>query len=349
MPEDTPFHDLTRYVALPRVNGLALVARRHPPRGHRRPPNQRARSTRPPSGPSIPPAPGRPGASPGRPRARGRPCSCRRVTCCSCPAAPTRPPSPTATTRPSSGSCRPTAARPARSSPVRAAWAASPRRAARTRSWSRRRCTPAPPTRTPTPPAARPARTPGVSAILHEATPVRHWDHDLGPAEPRLFATTADANADHFPALHDLTPAPGRALDDADLDLTPDGATAVVSWTVREADGYLRRELRAVDTATGEQRVLATEPDADFESPAVSPDGQLGGVRALHPQHLRRGRRGHAVAGFRSTAPPAATSPPASTAGPPSWRGRPTAPPCSSPPTRAAGRRSSASSSPTAP
>jgi dipeptidyl aminopeptidase/acylaminoacyl peptidase len=27
----------------------------------------------------------------------------------------------------------------------------------------------------------------GVSAILHEAYPVRYWDHDLGPEVPRLF------------------------------------------------------------------------------------------------------------------------------------------------------------------
>ena len=29
-----------------------------------------------------------------------------------------------------------------------------------------------------------------VSAILHEQVPVRFWDHDLGPDEPRLFAGT---------------------------------------------------------------------------------------------------------------------------------------------------------------
>src|SRR5580704_6618609 len=28
----------------------------------------------------------------------------------------------------------------------------------------------------------------GVTAILHETVPVRYWDHDLGPADPRLFA-----------------------------------------------------------------------------------------------------------------------------------------------------------------
>ena len=29
----------------------------------------------------------------------------------------------------------------------------------------------------------------GVTAILHETYPIRHWDHDLGPATPHLFWT----------------------------------------------------------------------------------------------------------------------------------------------------------------
>ncbi len=28
----------------------------------------------------------------------------------------------------------------------------------------------------------------GITAILHEGYPVRFWDHDLGPARPRLFS-----------------------------------------------------------------------------------------------------------------------------------------------------------------
>ena len=36
----------------------------------------------------------------------------------------------------------------------------------------------------------------GVSAILHETLPVRYWDHDLGPDDPRLFAVaTATSTA----------------------------------------------------------------------------------------------------------------------------------------------------------
>ena len=32
----------------------------------------------------------------------------------------------------------------------------------------------------------------GITAILHESAPVRSWDHDLGPDQPRLFAVDPD-------------------------------------------------------------------------------------------------------------------------------------------------------------
>ncbi|MDX6389487.1 MAG: hypothetical protein QOJ73_550, partial [Streptosporangiaceae bacterium] len=60
----------------------------------------------------------------------------------------------------------------------------------------------------------------GVTAILHEAAPVRYWDHDLGPGEPRLLlAEVGDDQAEP----QDLTPEPGRALDEQHFELTPDG------------------------------------------------------------------------------------------------------------------------------
>ena len=31
-----------------------------------------------------------------------------------------------------------------------------------------------------------------MTAILHESAPVRYWDHDLGPDQPRLFAVDPD-------------------------------------------------------------------------------------------------------------------------------------------------------------
>ena len=41
-----------------------------------------------------------------------------------------------------------------------------------------------------------------VSAILHSGYPVRYWDADLGPAEPRLFAVEQGAEEEPGKALH---------------------------------------------------------------------------------------------------------------------------------------------------
>ena len=115
----------------------------------------------------------------------------------------------------------------------------------------------------------------GVTAILHESFPVRHWDHDLGPGEPRLFAAAPPEDASGGlgePA--DLTPAPGKALEDTDFDVSPDGSTAVADWTVLGPAAQPRTRLVAIDTATGATRVLAEDPERDFSSPVFSPDGR---------------------------------------------------------------------------
>ncbi|TAM91226.1 MAG: S9 family peptidase [Jatrophihabitans sp.] len=108
-----------------------------------------------------------------------------------------------------------------------------------------------------------------VGAVLHTSSLVRYWDHDLGPDETRLFAL---AGPDGEP--RDLTPAPGRALDEAGTALTPDGATLVATWNVIDEPGMPRAQLVAIDTATGERRVLADDPMLNFASPAVSRDGR---------------------------------------------------------------------------
>jgi dipeptidyl aminopeptidase/acylaminoacyl peptidase len=108
-----------------------------------------------------------------------------------------------------------------------------------------------------------------TTAILHTASPVRYWDSDLGPDELRLYATD---NVKGEPT--EITPEPGRALDrDARFAVTPDGSTVVTSWYIVDRPGFPRAQLRAVDTRTGEHRVLADQEQVHFESPAVSPDG----------------------------------------------------------------------------
>ena len=111
-----------------------------------------------------------------------------------------------------------------------------------------------------------------VTAILHTGYPVRYWDHDLGVGQSRLLA--GDLDADGSITWRDLTPAPGRALEEASADLSPDGRTAVTTWAVSEPHGSRRTSLVAIDTSSGERRTLAADDDSEYGSPRVSPDGR---------------------------------------------------------------------------
>jgi dipeptidyl aminopeptidase/acylaminoacyl peptidase len=119
----------------------------------------------------------------------------------------------------------------------------------------------------------------GVTAILHESVPVRYWDHDLGPAELRLFALAAGDEG----ALRDLTPSPGRALDQQSFTLSADGRTVVTSWRRWDSPGELRAELVAIDVADGSRRTLLSATGTDFEQPLTSPDSRwVACVRSGH-------------------------------------------------------------------
>jgi dipeptidyl aminopeptidase/acylaminoacyl peptidase len=144
----------------------------------------------------------------------------------------------------------------------------------------------------------------GITAILHESAPVRSWDHDLGPDQPRLFAVDPDqvqeteigwaggdkesrladdtgaaqegAERAAQPArLRDLTPEPGRALDGEAFELTPDGTSVVTGWWQWDPAGESHCELVMIDVASGKRRVLLSAPEFDFSSPRVSPDGRF--------------------------------------------------------------------------
>jgi dipeptidyl aminopeptidase/acylaminoacyl peptidase len=110
-----------------------------------------------------------------------------------------------------------------------------------------------------------------VSAILHTGYPVRYWDHDLGPDEPRLLAGQVDEHEQVD--WSELTPTPGRALDEAHYDVTPDGGAVVTTWQVAEPHGNRRTTL--VVLAEGRQRELLGDVDHDYDAPRVSPDGRL--------------------------------------------------------------------------
>ncbi|MCU1586924.1 MAG: peptidase [Frankiales bacterium] len=110
-----------------------------------------------------------------------------------------------------------------------------------------------------------------VTAVLHSGYPVRYWDHDLGPDEPRLLI--GDLPAEGTITWRDLTPAPGRALDHADYDITPDGAQLVTTWAQAEPQGAVRSTLVVIDVATCQRRVLADDEAYEYQGAVLSPDG----------------------------------------------------------------------------
>ncbi|MBA2254397.1 MAG: S9 family peptidase [Chloroflexi bacterium] len=113
----------------------------------------------------------------------------------------------------------------------------------------------------------------GVSALLFDSFPIRHWDHYLGPRERRLFAADQPGRTDeHLAEPTDLTPEPGSGLLDAHFDVTADGSTVVTGWLRAEDVVRPRYDLVAIDRTTGARRTLAG--DAWFEEPAASPDGR---------------------------------------------------------------------------
>jgi len=154
----------------------------------------------------------------------------------------------------------------------------------------------------------------GITAILHESAPVRFWDHDLGPDQPRLFAVDPDQvqeteigwaggdkearvadgtevnqglqdaeRAAAYAHLRDLTPEPGRALDGEGFELTPDGTSVVTGWWQWDPAGESHCELVMIDVASGKRRVLLSGPEFDFQSPRVSPDGRF--IVCLRERH----------------------------------------------------------------
>jgi dipeptidyl aminopeptidase/acylaminoacyl peptidase len=115
----------------------------------------------------------------------------------------------------------------------------------------------------------------GVSAELFDFYPIRYWDHFLGPREPRLFAAPPPAtDQDRIEPGRALTPAPGRALDEASFSLTPDGSILVTTWQPQEVVPNPRTQLVAIDLASGERRMLLDDPASSVDQVACSPDGR---------------------------------------------------------------------------
>ncbi|MBT2568055.1 S9 family peptidase [Arthrobacter sp. ISL-85] len=123
-----------------------------------------------------------------------------------------------------------------------------------------------------------------VSAILHSEYPVRYWDADLGPGQPRVFAveageekgpgkpSTIDAPAPLV--LRNLTPEAGPRLREASTVVSPDGKTVYSSYAKPLAKADSRSVLVAVDVASGSLKVLLDQEGMSYFPGPVSPDGK---------------------------------------------------------------------------
>jgi dipeptidyl aminopeptidase/acylaminoacyl peptidase len=112
----------------------------------------------------------------------------------------------------------------------------------------------------------------GVSAILHRSYPVRYWDHDIGPAQTRVFAADAVQQADErLDDPRDLTPTPeGRV--GGDIVISPDGTLVAYGWDVDDEAGSRRATIVIADRATGDRRTVVDDAGFEYGQPAFSPD-----------------------------------------------------------------------------
>ena len=139
----------------------------------------------------------------------------------------------------------------------------------------------APPTPTADEERRKQRKDAGVTAVLHEAYPVRYWDHDLGPAAPHLF-WAGQLPADEPPGDDRRGPGaagphPGRRPPHGagdDFTLSPDGPR------LAPLRGRARRPGRTADPRRADRdrdrrrtRVLVDDPLADVYAPRFSPDG----------------------------------------------------------------------------
>jgi dipeptidyl aminopeptidase/acylaminoacyl peptidase len=114
----------------------------------------------------------------------------------------------------------------------------------------------------------------GVTAILHERHPVRYWDHDLGPAQTRVFvAGQIPLDDGDVKDLRDLTPVPEGRVEHG-IAVSPDGQRVAVVWRLDDIAAADRMAVAVLDATTGDRLLLVEEEDAAFFEPRFSPDGQ---------------------------------------------------------------------------
>ncbi|MFX0537372.1 S9 family peptidase [Ornithinimicrobium sp. Y1847] len=145
----------------------------------------------------------------------------------------------------------------------------------------------------------------GVDAILHSSYPIRYWDHDLGPEVPHVFSVEKGAGpvartdgdpesdgdgeqtdegearaplpgtSDRAPELHLrlLTGGTFPPLHDPTPVVSPDGTFALLPTTLPEARASLREGVARVDLASGKRHTLLDTEGQESTPGPISPDG----------------------------------------------------------------------------
>ncbi|WP_026821311.1 alpha/beta hydrolase family protein [Arthrobacter castelli] len=125
-----------------------------------------------------------------------------------------------------------------------------------------------------------------VAAILHSGYPVRFWDSDLGPEQPRIFAVEADATAggragngrpgtteeETARKLRNVGGDTGEGLRETATVVSPDGKTIITGMNKPLAKGDMRTMLVRINTVTGARTVLLDEDGMDFRPGPISWD-----------------------------------------------------------------------------
>lgn len=120
----------------------------------------------------------------------------------------------------------------------------------------------------------------GVTAILHESFPVRYWDHDHGPAYPRLYVADAPSlDGDDEIELTPIEVPTGRLQG---VEVSDDGSAILVTieqttdGTVQRQSVHLIRDGRTTPVVIA-PAISGEEGDrlADYNAGAFSPSGSL--------------------------------------------------------------------------
>jgi dipeptidyl aminopeptidase/acylaminoacyl peptidase len=108
-----------------------------------------------------------------------------------------------------------------------------------------------------------------VTAILHESSPVRFWDSDIGPGVPHVYVGRLDA-----PDGEEPVDAGARGQVAEGIAVSADGS--LVAFTALAGPLAHDKALTVVvaDSATGKWLHVLESPDHDFTSPAFTPDGR---------------------------------------------------------------------------